>query len=111
MEARIVLPMVDEKSAHLCSHFHWDHTGNPSTFPETTALMVGPGTKANFLPGYPVDPTSHILESDYAGRELHEVEFANIPLKIGPFRAIDWFGDGSFYLLDSPGVGTPETLD
>ena len=92
------------------SHFHWDHAGDPSTFPSTTALIVGPGTKENFLPGYPADPKSHILKSDYAGRELREVGFSETPLHIGPFRAVDWFGDGSFYLLDSPGVRDPHTL-
>jgi glyoxylase-like metal-dependent hydrolase (beta-lactamase superfamily II) len=70
MEVSAIWLTAQEKTAYLCSHFHWDHIGNPSTFPTTTALIVGPGTRANFLLGYPVDPTSHILESDYAGREL-----------------------------------------
>lgn len=35
------------------------------------------------------------------GHRIHEPEF---PLNIGGFRGHDYFGDGSFYLLDVPGV-------
>jgi metal-dependent hydrolase (beta-lactamase superfamily II) len=27
----------------IWSHHHWDHVGDPSTFPHSTALVVGPG--------------------------------------------------------------------
>jgi len=54
------------------------------------------------LPGYPSDPDSPIRESDYANRKLREISFKS-DLKIGQFPAYDYFGDGSFYLLDSPG--------
>jgi hypothetical protein len=47
------------------SHWHWDHIGDPSTFPETTDLVVGPGFKNAMLPGAPANPDSPILESDY----------------------------------------------
>lgn len=40
----------------------------------------------------------------HRGRELREIEFdATSSLRIGQFRAFDYFEDGSFYLLDSPG--------
>ncbi|KAH8682080.1 metallo-beta-lactamase superfamily protein [Xylariales sp. PMI_506] len=86
------------------SHWHWDHIGDPSTFPSSTDLIVGPGFKKAMLPGAPANPDSPILESDYANRNLREIEF-NGPqsLAIGRFPAFDFFGDGSFYLLDSPG--------
>jgi glyoxylase-like metal-dependent hydrolase (beta-lactamase superfamily II) len=66
-------------------------------------LIVGPGTKDAFLPGYPADPGAHTLEADFAGREVVEVDFTAAALRIGPFEAHDYFGDGSFYLLDAPG--------
>lgn len=45
-----------------------------------------------------------ILESDYAGRELREIDFNDgETVKIGNFKAVDYFGDGSFYILDAPG--------
>lgn len=65
--------------------------------------MVGPGFKEAFVPAYPKNPESHILETDYAGRELREITFDQDGLKIGRFNAFDYFGDGSFYLLDTPG--------
>lgn len=94
----------DAVEAVIWSHWHWDHIGDPSTFPSTTDLIVGPGFKDAMLPGAPANPDSPIRESDYVGRTLREVDF-NGPdaLHIGRFPAFDYFGDGSFYLLDSPG--------
>ncbi|KAM3089399.1 hypothetical protein ACMFMG_000998 [Clarireedia jacksonii] len=89
-------------SAIIWSHYHFDHIGNPSLFPPSTSLIVGPGFKSAKLPGYPTNQESPILESDYEGRELREIEFDQ-QLKIGRFNAFDYFGDGSFYLLDAPG--------
>jgi glyoxylase-like metal-dependent hydrolase (beta-lactamase superfamily II) len=93
-------------------------------------LIVGPGFKDAILPGYPANPDSPILESDYtcvrsvsqfffflsktrrdstdpkvycSGRTLREITFDPQTLRIGQFRAVDYFDDGSFYLLDSPG--------
>lgn len=38
------------------------------------------------------------------GRKLQEIRFDGPhALRIGKFPAVDYFGDGSFYLLDSPG--------
>lgn len=39
------------------------------------------------------------------GRTLREINFSqgSPPLQVGAFRAHDFFGDGSFYLLDTPG--------
>lgn len=98
--------------AIVWSHYHFDHTGDPSRFGPDTALIVGPGFREHMLPGYPANPESPILESDYADRELIELDFASgkakgghsyRPLTIGRFRALDYFHDGSFYLLDAPG--------
>ncbi|KAL8720219.1 MAG: hypothetical protein Q9225_002881 [Loekoesia sp. 1 TL-2023] len=92
-------------SAVVWSHHHFDHIGDPSTFPPSTTLVVGPGFKAQHQHAYPTDPSSAILDSDTAGRPVHEINFQrdNPSLHIGRFPAIDYFGDGSFYLLDAPG--------
>ncbi|KAF4446560.1 N-acyl homoserine lactonase AttM [Fusarium austroafricanum] len=87
----------------IWSHRHFDHIGDVTTFPGSTELVVGPGFKEAFLPGYPADPDSPVREVDFEGRELREISFEAKPLQIGPFRAFDFFGDGSFYLLDTPG--------
>ncbi|CAE6473634.1 unnamed protein product [Rhizoctonia solani] len=95
---------LDSIKTVIWSHWHWDHTGDPSLFPISTSLTVGPGFKAAMLPGYPTNPDSFIAESAYKDRELVEISFDQSPaLHIGRFRALDYFGDGSFYLLDSPG--------
>ncbi|OQE02901.1 hypothetical protein PENVUL_c037G08097 [Penicillium vulpinum] len=94
---------LDEIDSCIWSHYHYDHCGDMSPFPPTTSITVGAGfMKAGFLPGYPENPVSPVLASDFENRELIEVNFEN-GLEIGGFKAHDYFGDGSLYLLDSPG--------
>ncbi|KAJ5780258.1 hypothetical protein N7457_005418 [Penicillium paradoxum] len=93
---------ADQISGIIWSHWHWDHIGDPSRFPSSTELIVGPGFKNEFGPGYPSIPDSPVRESDFAGRNLREIDFTNAR-KTGQFRAFDFFGDGSFYLMDTPG--------
>lgn len=47
------------------SHWHWDHTGDPSKFPSKADLIVGPGFREKFMPGYPKNDQSPMLESDF----------------------------------------------
>lgn len=90
-------------SAVVWSHWHWDHVGNLQRFPASTDLVVGPGFRRDFIPGYPTDPDGFFFDSDFEGRRLHELEFPSDGLKIGRFLAHDYFGDGSFYVLFTPG--------
>lgn len=87
------------------SHHHWDHVGDPSLFPPSTDLVVGPGFKGEYLPAYPSDPNGKILDSDHAGRQVLELDFDkdNRACQVGGFRALNWFRDGSFYFIDAPG--------
>ncbi len=55
------------------------------------------------MPAYPTNPDAPILETDYEGRNVREISFASTKLILGRFPAVDFFRDGSFYLLDSPG--------
>ena len=64
---------------------------------------MGPGFKKAFLPGYPKRKDSLVLQTDVEGRTVTEIDFYDAP-KIGRFHAVDYFGDGSLYILDSPGV-------
>ncbi|KIK54099.1 hypothetical protein GYMLUDRAFT_88244 [Collybiopsis luxurians FD-317 M1] len=84
----------------IWSHSHFDHTGDMSLFPSTTKLLIGQGTDRR---AFPTVPDAMLLESDFAGREVVEVNWENPDLIIGGAPAIDFFGDGSFYLLDMPG--------
>jgi glyoxylase-like metal-dependent hydrolase (beta-lactamase superfamily II) len=89
--------------AIIWSHNHFDHIGDPSRFPSTTELVVGPGVKSLSWPGYPSKIDGALLDSDAAGRPIREIQFSSTGLKVGGFDAFDYFGDGSFYLLDAPG--------
>lgn len=51
--------------ALIWSHWHWDHTGDPSLFPKSAELVVGPGFKEAFMPGYPAKKDSPMLETDF----------------------------------------------
>lgn len=79
--------------------------GDLTTFPSSTQLVVGPGFKKALLPGYPANKESALLQHDFEGRNVREVDITTEGkgIKIGRFYAYDYFGDGSFYLLDTPG--------
>lgn len=85
------------------SHYHFDHTGDTTTFPSSTELVVGPGFKDAVGPGYPARSDAPVTEEDVGGREVREISFPAGGIKAGDFPAVDFFGDGSFYLLDTPG--------
>lgn len=105
--------------AFIMSHWHWDHCGAPEALPKSVKVIVGPGFRDAFLPGWPTNANSPFHEADFDGREVIEAPFSE-GFKIGQFQAYDYFGDGSLYVLDVPGhaighVGalvrtTPETF-
>lgn len=84
------------------SHYHWDHVGNPGLLPRGTKLVFGKGSLEKIGQGYPDgDPwfDAHWI------RHCHFTETEFDSGAIGDFpRAKDWFGDGSFWLIDCPGV-------
>lgn len=86
----------------IWSHTHVDHVGDVSRFPPQTKLIVGAGAKADVFPGYPTVPNASFNESEIAGHEVQELDFSG-PLVIAGCAAVDYFGDGSLYLLDTPG--------
>lgn len=96
---------LNEVGGIIWSHYHFDHTGDPSTFPGSTDLIVGPGFKGSYMPGYPTNPDAPVDEKAWEGRTLREIDFASEGkgLHLGKYPALDFYGDGSFYLLDTPG--------
>jgi glyoxylase-like metal-dependent hydrolase (beta-lactamase superfamily II) len=46
----------------IWSHHHWDHIGDITTFPLSTEVVVGPGFKKAFLPGYPTESDTWVEE-------------------------------------------------
>lgn len=90
----------------IWSHAHIDHVGDPSVFPCSTELVVGPGFKSAYMPGYPINPDATVLESAFQGRSVRELEFkenSSGVANIGGFRAVDFWRDGSFWILECPG--------
>ncbi|KAF3020927.1 hypothetical protein E8E14_003880 [Neopestalotiopsis sp. 37M] len=98
---------ANDVEAVIWSHNHFDHIGDPATFPSSTSLVVGPGVKEASWPGWPSNPEGIVRDSDAAGRTIHEVTFDSEEgsgfVRIGPFTGFDYFGNGSFYLLNAPG--------
>lgn len=100
VEGGVPLESVD---AVIWSHSHLDHIGDVSLFPSSTELVVGQGTMARFLPSYPENKDAVLHESDLTGRQVTELSFDESKISIGDFKAIDYFEDGSLYILDVPG--------
>ncbi|KAI3532352.1 metallo-beta-lactamase superfamily protein [Colletotrichum filicis] len=92
-----------EIEALFWSHAHPDHIGRPSLFPSTASLIVGPGVKEAYFPGYTTIPDAPVLAREFEGREVRELDFASTQIEIGGLKALDYFNDGSFYLLSAPG--------
>jgi len=84
------------------SHCHWDHTGDPSLFPHSQ-FIVGGDCQSLFQPGYPSDPdASFAADLLPMGRTRYILSDEWQPL--GPFpRALDFYGDGSLFIIDAPG--------
>ena len=56
------------------------------------------------MPGWPEDGDGVVNSADLEGREVIEVDFEGKGrCVIGGFEAVDWWGDESFYLLNTPG--------
>ena len=48
------------------SHWHWDHHGAAEKFPTSVEIVVGPGFKENFMPGYPTEHEAPLLDMNFA---------------------------------------------
>ena len=88
------------------SHAHWDHC-RPirDVFPNATALF-GPGTKESCSPGHMADPNiqwdGRFFDPERATERWEELHGPWVPF--GPFdKALDYFGDGSFWIMQAPG--------
>lgn len=94
--------LLDDINDVIWSHSHLDHRGDISLFPPSTALNYGK-EMATLKPEITGEEEAVFLSSDFSGRQNNEIDFDKSTLKIGGFRALDFYDDGSFYLLDTPG--------
>ncbi|KAI0441741.1 beta-lactamase-like protein [Xylaria telfairii] len=94
---------LSEIEAIVWSHLHWGHTGNPSRFPNSVKVLVGPGVIEASMLGWPKAATAEFNETDIANREVVEISEDQFTVEIGGLPAYDYFGDGSFYVLSAPG--------
>jgi glyoxylase-like metal-dependent hydrolase (beta-lactamase superfamily II) len=92
----------------ILSHLHFDHTGDVTKFP-AAKIWAGAGSRATIAPGWPRDPNSPFLSEIIEHPrycEVDEHKYVSIECEGTDFpfeRCYDFFGDGSFYLLDTPG--------
>lgn len=116
-------------TAVLLSHVHWDHVGTPADFPRAT-FVVGPGTLDVLARGagplypaaifnadeLPLDRTLELPpvlggaadEGAPGGARVRaapeEKRTGHAWVRLGGFEAaIDYFGDGSLWVVDAPG--------
>ncbi|KAF7553263.1 hypothetical protein G7Z17_g3767 [Cylindrodendrum hubeiense] len=92
----------------ILSHVHYDHHGDPEHF-RKAKFIVGPGTKDLLEHGLGATASHQNFTSNLLPQE-RVTELPNIGEEgtykwetLGNFSAIDIFGDGSVYVLNSPG--------
>ncbi|EJF55789.1 Metallo-hydrolase/oxidoreductase [Dichomitus squalens LYAD-421 SS1] len=87
------------------SHLHFDHFGDAALFP-TSQFFVGEGGRALVADGYPKNPSSFLpidLLNALPKERTRFLDVASAPA-LGPFpHALDFYGDGSLYIVDAPG--------
>ncbi|KAF5614622.1 metallo-hydrolase oxidoreductase [Fusarium tjaetaba] len=102
---------VEQIDSVLFSHAHWDHCRPISQeFPDAQAFF-GPGTKDFCSPGH-LESGEPSYEVEWDGRWFGSrqhvtenwTEFEGTWVPWGTFeRALDYFGDGSLWVIDAPG--------
>ncbi|KAI0093151.1 beta-lactamase-like protein [Irpex rosettiformis] len=110
----------DDIGSIILSHVHWDHIGDSSLFPNAE-IVLGGGTKPLLSERvYPENPEGRMcafpeghelvfVDFDFDSVDSENPSFSNGTRfkRISPFatfdRAVDFFGDGSLYLIDTPG--------
>ncbi|KAI0783215.1 beta-lactamase-like protein, partial [Abortiporus biennis] len=107
---------IDEIDYICLSHFHWDHVGDTKPFIDNrrSVFVVGKETLELVERGYPKNQEAYvsgellpfspsnerILALSPTGANGNPQEWA----PIGPFPyALDFFKDGSLYIVDAPG--------
>ncbi|KDR69324.1 hypothetical protein GALMADRAFT_145700 [Galerina marginata CBS 339.88] len=84
------------------SHCHFDHVGNTHAFNQST-FVVGGECRSLLEKGYPHDPDANYAADLLPADRTQYISDADWK-PVGPFpSAFDFYGDGSLYIVDSPG--------
>ncbi|GAB7349176.1 hypothetical protein MBLNU459_g8111t1 [Dothideomycetes sp. NU459] len=88
------------------SHAHFDHSRPiKDEFPNATGYF-GPGTKEHCTPGHLEDP-SQLWDGRFFDPKRSTERWETLPGPWVPFgsfeKALDFFGDGSFWIMQAPG--------
>lgn len=93
----------------ILSHVHYDHHGDPCRFPKAT-FIIGPGTGHLLEHGMPHAPSHQHFSPNLLPQErtveLPALGKASARFKwerLGDLDVVDLFGDGSVYVINSPG--------
>ncbi|GAB7348998.1 hypothetical protein MBLNU459_g7976t1 [Dothideomycetes sp. NU459] len=92
----------------MLSHVHYDHHGDPEDFPQST-FVVGHGALDILEHGLAGKGSHQHFQADlFSGNKIVELPSPSGQdsqwRPLGPFpAALDFFGDGSVYVLDVPG--------
>lgn len=89
-------------------HTHFDHIGNLAPFPAGTAVVVGPGSVAVNELADELDVPDHVVKMRSVRTLMHR---GDIWETVGCFKGVDYFGDGSLWILDTPGVRRAATYN
>lgn len=91
------------------SHLHCDHMGDLTKFP-SAEIVLAADAKVLLKDAYPKNPNAYFEELP-AGRPVTYLRFSpdasSQHKTLSPFstfeRAVDFYGDGSFYIVEAPG--------
>lgn len=88
---------------HLCySHIHFDHIGDSRPYTNAT-FLVGAAAQPLATHGWPADPNSLFAQNLLPEGRTRFLDPADWP-PLGPFpHALDFYEDGSLFIIDAPG--------
>lgn len=88
-------------------HAHFDHIGDVASLP-SASLIVGPGSTVGTALADELDVPVSVLEQ----RSVKALSRADDEWRVvGSLEGVDYFGDGSLWLLDTPGVSIESERD
>lgn len=98
---------LDSISSFILGHAHWDHIGNLADLPPSVDMVVGPDSPMGEELATDMDVPIEAIQS----RKVRQLSrSADQWEQVGTFRGFDYFGDGSFWILDVPGVSLDHVI-